>query len=68
MDDTSIQVKSRMVKSCENLEIAVLLCHDFNVETYGALKLFVPEMQEQGYVFLPLLPQSHMFDEPLPVV
>jgi len=68
LDDTSIQVKSRMVKSCENLEIAVLLCHDFNVGTYGALKLFVPEMQEQGYVFLPLLPQSHMFDEPLPVV
>ena len=67
-DDTSKQVKNRMVASCEDLEIAVLLCHDFNVGTCGALKLFIPEMQEQGYVFLPLLPQSHMFDEPLPVV
>ena len=67
-DDTSKQVNSRMLKSCEDLEIAVLLCHDFNVGTCGALKLFIPEMQEQGYVFLPLLPQSHMFDEPLPVV
>lgn len=68
LDDTSLEVKNRMVKSCEKQNIAVLLCHDFNPATYGALKTFVPEMQELGYVFLPLLPQSHMFDEPLPVV
>lgn len=68
LDDTSSQVYSRMLNSCRGLDIAVLLCHDFNPATYGALKYFVPAMQEEGYVFLPLLPQSHMFDEPLPVV
>ena len=53
---------------CKELDIAVVLGHDFNPATYGALDLLVPEMTAQGFVFLPLLPQSHMFDEPLPVV
>ena len=68
LDDSSWDLQIRMLKSSEKQDIAVLLCHDFNPATYGALKTFVPEMRELGYVFLPLLPQSHMFDEPLPVV
>jgi peptidoglycan/xylan/chitin deacetylase (PgdA/CDA1 family) len=53
---------------CNNLDIAVVLCHDFNPATCAAMDMLVPEMREDGFVFLPLLPQSHMFDEPLPVV
>ena len=53
---------------CKELDIAVVLGHDFNPATYGALDMLVPDMQAEGFVFLPLLPQSHMFDEPLPVV
>lgn len=64
----SISASRNIQYCCKDLNIAVVLGHDFNPATYGALNLFVPEMQEQGFVFLPLLPQSHMFDEPLPVV
>ena len=60
---------ARNVKStCKNLDIAVVLLHDFNYSTYAALDIFIPELKEQGFVFLPLFPQSHMLDEPLPVV
>lgn len=53
---------------CKELDIAVVLGHDFNPATCAALDMLVPDMQAEGFVFLPLLPQSHMFDEPLPVV
>lgn len=53
---------------CKDLDIAVVLGHDFNPATCAALDMLVPDMQAEGFVFLPLLPQSHMFDEPLPVV
>lgn len=68
LDDSTLDLRIRMTKGCEGLDIAVLLCHDFNPATYSAFKYVVPEMREMGYVFLPLLPQSHMFDAPLPVV
>jgi hypothetical protein len=57
-----------MISSCKDRDIVVLLCHDFNYGTFSALKEFVPQMQEKGYVFLPLFPQCHIFDEPLKVV
>ena len=57
-----------IMHGCKELDIAVVLGHDFNPATYGALELLVPDMTAEGFVFLPLLPQSHMFDEPLPVV
>ena len=68
LDDPGYMVGSRMMSSCEGKDIAVILCHDFNYGTYSALKDFVPQMQEAGYVFLPLFPQCHIFDEPLKVV
>lgn len=68
MDMKAISAYRNIMYCCKDLDIAVVLGHDFNPATYGALDMLVPDMQEQGFVFLPLLPQSHMFDEPLPVV
>lgn len=68
MDMKAVSAYRNILSCCKNLDIAVVLCHDFNVATCSAMDMLVPEMREDGFVFLPLLPQSHMFDEPLPVV
>ena len=39
-------------------KIAVVLGHDWNLATMYASKVFIPRLQEQGYVFLPLFPES----------
>lgn len=57
-----------MVATYGEQDIVVMLCHDFNAATIGAMDMFVPKLQEEGYIFLPLFPQSHTLDEPLPVV
>lgn len=62
------QIARNVMSHCKDLDIAVLLCHDFNYSTYEALDIFIPQLRELGFIFLPLFPQSHMFDEPLPVV
>ena len=49
-------------------DIAVVLLHDFNVSTYQGLDIMIPRLRNEGYIFLPLFIESHMFDEPLPVV
>lgn len=61
-------ITSNILYTIEGLDIAVVLCHDFNYSTYSGMDNFIPKLRERGYIFLPLLPQSHMFDEPLPVV
>lgn len=68
MNMNKVSAYRNMMYCCTELDIAVVLGHDFNPATCAALDMFVPDMQEEGFVFLPLLPQSHMFDEPLPVV
>lgn len=49
-------------------DIAVVLLHDFNVSTYQGLDIMIPRLRNEGYIFLPLFIESHMFDEPLPVI
>lgn len=41
-----------------SMPIAVILSHDWNWRTCQALKIAVPQLQESGYVFLPLFPES----------
>ena len=41
-------------------KIAVVLGHDWNLATMYATKTFIPKLVEQGYVFLPLFPESAM--------
>lgn len=38
--------------------IAMILGHDWNTNTLIAMKTAIPELMEQGYVFLPLFPES----------
>lgn len=61
-------IARNVMSHCRELDIAVVLCHDFNYSTYEALDIFIPQLRELGFVFLPLFPQSHMLDAPLPVV
>ena len=38
--------------------IAMILGHDWNTNTLIAMKSAIPQLMEQGYVFLPLFPES----------
>ena len=39
-------------------QISVVLMHDWRLETLGALDSIVPQLKEQGYIFLPLFKES----------
>lgn len=41
-------------------KIAVVLGHDWNLGTMYTAKTIIPQLAEQGYVFLPLFPESAM--------
>lgn len=40
------------------MDIYVVLMHDFNRNTLGALKTIVNTLREENYVFLPLFKES----------
>ena len=42
--------------------IAVVLGHDWNMATCYAIKTLIPRLEEMGYVFLPLFPESAMME------
>ena len=45
-----------------SMDIAVLLSHDWNINTFYAMQNAVPQLKEKGYVFLPLFSDSWTFD------
>ncbi len=45
-------------------KIAVVLGHDWNKGTMFAIKTVIPRLEQQGYVFLPLFPESAMLGFP----
>ena len=49
---------SRAVTQSSEEQIAIILSHDWNMQTLIALKSAVPMLQEKGYVFLPLFQES----------
>lgn len=51
-------IAGAMTAQCKTMDICVLLSHDWNYSTLGALDIAIPKLQEAGYVFLPLFPQS----------
>ncbi len=51
-------VSARALWQVPQMNIAVVLSHDWNVNTYYGFIRTVPALQEQGYVFLPLLSKS----------
>ena len=50
-----------IVSQVKTMDIAMILSHDWNYNTLGAMKKAVPQLKELGYIFLPLLPQSWTF-------
>lgn len=51
-------VSARALWQVPQMNIAVVLSHDWNVNTYYGFIRAVPALQEQGYVFLPLFSKS----------
>ena len=55
---TIAQEAANAVYEVKTMDIAVLLSHDWNANTLEAFKRAVPQLQELGYVFLPLFSES----------
>lgn len=49
---------SRALTQIPEEPIAMILGHDWNSQTLIAMRTAIPQLQEQGYVFLPLFPES----------
>lgn len=49
---------SRAITQISAKDIAIILGHDWNMNTLVAMKSAIPQLQERGYVFLPLFPES----------
>ena len=49
---------SRALTQIQEEPVAMILGHDWNSNTLIAMKKAIPMLQEQGYVFLPLFPES----------
>ena len=54
---------TRALTQVSEEKIAVVLGHDWNMQTLIAMKSAVPMLQEKGYVFLPLWPESVMMGQ-----
>ena len=55
---TSDEIQSLAVYEVSTMDIAVLLSHDWNYNTLVAFPGAVKQLQDKGYVFLPLFPES----------
>lgn len=55
---SAYEVYSTALYEIKTLDIALVLSHDWNINTLGGLQKAVPELQEAGYVFLPLFTDS----------
>ena len=55
-----------IVWQVSTMDICVMLCHDWNYNTLEAIKTAIPQLQQKGYVFLPLLPQSSTIGNTVP--
>ena len=57
-DQTVAQETANAVYEVKTLDIAVILTHDWNRNTLEAFKAAVPQLQEMGYIFLPMFADS----------
>ena len=55
---TAEAIRDIAVYEVSQCDIAVLLSHDWNANTLAAFPEAVKQLQEKGYVFLPLFPES----------
>ncbi len=54
---------TRALTQVREEKIAVVLGHDWNSQTLIAMKSAIPMLQDDGYVFLPLFPESSMMGQ-----
>ncbi len=57
-DQTVAQETANAVYEIKTLPIAMILTHDWNINTLAAFKQAVPQLQNMGYIFLPLFSDS----------
>lgn len=57
LPSSSLEITRAMTQISEK-KIAMILGHDWNVNTLVAMREAIPQLQEKGYVFLPLFPES----------
>lgn len=55
---TAAEIQGTGVWEVKQLDIAVVLSHDWNSNTVSAFPAIVKQLKEAGYVFLPLYPES----------
>ena len=68
MEASGEDISKNVLYTVRGLDIAVVLLHDFNYGTYKSLDIFIPQLKSEGYIFLPMLPESITLEEPLNAV
>ena len=57
-EQTAAQETANAVYEIKSMDIAVILTHDWNRNTLEAFKQAVPQLQNMGYIFLPMFAES----------
>ena len=57
---TSATIARQVIKQSREDEITVILMHDWNLQTLGALDTIISTLREENYLFLPLFKESVM--------
>ena len=57
---SSATIAKQVIKQSREDKITVILMHDWNVRTLGALDTIIPTLREENYLFLPLFKESVM--------
>lgn len=57
---SSAMIAKQVIKQSRKDKITVILMHDWNVRTLGALDTIIPTLREENYLFLPLFKESVM--------
>ena len=57
---TSATIAKQVIKQSREDKVTVILMHDWNLQTLGALDTIIPTLREENYLFLPLFKESVM--------
>ena len=57
---SSATIAKQVIKQSREDKITVILMHDWNTNTLGALDTIIPTLREENYLFLPLFKESVM--------
>lgn len=60
-DRVSVElIRDNVLEAAKKQDIMVVLCHEWSQPTLEAMPEIIESLQEQGYIFLPLFPESAM--------